>query len=604
MLTFENSFWTADYRSGINQLNEKLAQGSIECDEILGFLKERAAIEEQYGSKLCELGKRKSKNGGFAKDDGATLKRTFDSLKGECLELGQFHKQNASDIQELVLKPLQIFVEERKVGLKVSKESIEAALKRLDKQRAELLRAQENYMTKCGVADSLEKQEADKPSRRLSIQDLQLRLELITNTLGNLTFTEEEFKEFLQRIQTEIPTQEVRYPFLGLYKGLISGESVAAWLREHYNLESDEQVEQVGQALIDQGFLKLVGRGNKFTIKSNSYYQWKKLYQDQGSPLEKARLEAEEADAAYKQLAKSVDKSRMSAERTLMSYLGNMERNEVNRIVAIKAAFLSFAATFSTVISTYISMNERTQLYFETLKPENDITFMIEQHGTGYFNPKPVVYENFYYGSVKDQIYGVPLEEQARLSKNHIPLIIAKCLSALTKGYGEMPYVERRGIWITDVPLATIHSLKRSINQGCQVTLKQLREYDLKTIVGALKLYLLELPECLCTSELYDAVKAIYAPGEDDDEERARLGAIQNLLTALPPANKRSLKAIMGHLNQLLQDMSPEELFIPEICHNLGHTILRPRAETPVTFHDRHPQKLVKDMICHYQEIF
>ncbi|KAK9696704.1 Rho-GTPase-activating protein 8 [Basidiobolus ranarum] len=492
--------------------------------------------------------------------------------------------------------------------MKNTKETIDLALKRLDKQRTELLRTQEIYMSKCGLADSLEKQEADKPSRRLSIQDLQLRLELITNTLGTLSFTEEEFKEFLQRIQTEIKTQEVRYPFLGLYKGLVSGESIAEWLRVHYNLETEEQVEQVGQGLIDQGFMKFIGRGNKFTVKPNSFYQWKKLYQDQGSPLEKARLEAEETDATYKVLAKTVDKSRMSTERALMSYLGSMENNEMNRIVAIKAAFLSFAATFSNVVSTHISMAERTQLYFETLKPENDITFMIEQYGTGYFHPKPVVYENFYYGSVKDQIYGVPLEEQARLSKNHIPLIITKCLSALTKGYGDMSYVERRDIWIARVPLTTVHSLKRSINQGCQVTLKQLRGYDLKSIVGALKLYLLELPECLCTSELYDAVKAIYAPvpipDKDDEEERARLSSLQNLLTALPSANKRCLKAIMSHLNQLLQDLSSEEPFLPEICHNLGHILLRPHVETPVTFHDRHPQKFVKDMICHYQDIF
>ncbi|KAK9761944.1 Rho-GTPase-activating protein 8, partial [Basidiobolus ranarum] len=97
MLTFENSFWTSDYRSGISRLNEKLHQGSIECEEILGFLKERSSIEEQYGSKLCELGKKKSKNGGFSKDDGASLKRTFDCLKKECFELGEFYKQNASD---------------------------------------------------------------------------------------------------------------------------------------------------------------------------------------------------------------------------------------------------------------------------------------------------------------------------------------------------------------------------------------------------------------------------------------------------------------------------------------------------------------------------
>jgi hypothetical protein len=46
---------------------------------------------------------------------------------------------------------------------------------------------------------------------------------------------------------------------------------------------------------------------------------------------------------------------------------------------------------------------------------------------------------------------------------------------------------------------------------GGRVTLRKLKEYDLAIVAGALKLYFLELPECLLTFELYDPVKVIYS---------------------------------------------------------------------------------------------
>ena len=46
---------------------------------------------------------------------------------------------------------------------------------------------------------------------------------------------------------------------------------------------------------------------------------------------------------------------------------------------------------------------------------------------------------------------------------------------------------------------------------GGEVTLKKLREYDLTIVAGVLKLYFLELPECLFTFELYEPVKLLYS---------------------------------------------------------------------------------------------
>lgn len=40
-------------------------------------------------------------------------------------------------------------------------------------------------------------------------------------------------------------------------------------------------------------------------------------------------------------------------------------------------------------------------LYQETLKPDKDVQVIVEQYRTGQFNPKPILYENYFYGAAK-----------------------------------------------------------------------------------------------------------------------------------------------------------------------------------------------------------
>lgn len=44
-----------------------------------------------------------------------------------------------------------------------------------------------------------------------------------------------------------------------------------------------------------------------------------------------------------------------------------------------------------------------------------------------------------------------------------------------------------------------------------QLTPDLLQQYDPMTLVAVLRLYLLELPECLMTFEFYDAAQALYS---------------------------------------------------------------------------------------------
>lgn len=86
-MKFSDSFWTADYTTGVDVLFKKLRQGCVENEEVLNLVRMRAETEEAYGLKLEEVRKSSVKNGGFMRDDGASTKKAFDGIRKEMEEV-------------------------------------------------------------------------------------------------------------------------------------------------------------------------------------------------------------------------------------------------------------------------------------------------------------------------------------------------------------------------------------------------------------------------------------------------------------------------------------------------------------------------------------
>jgi hypothetical protein len=81
---------------------------------------------------------------------------------------------------------------------------------------------------------------------------------------------------------------------------------------------------------------------------------------------------------------------------------------------------------------------QQIALFQETIEPEQAISYVIEQFKTGPCCPKPMVYENYYYGSATDQIFGVPLEEVAQAYGSYVPPIISRGIKYIDKGTESM----------------------------------------------------------------------------------------------------------------------------------------------------------------------
>ncbi|CAG8721826.1 3615_t:CDS:10 [Cetraspora pellucida] len=620
-LKFDNSFWSPNgYGVGIKILYDKLEQGRVENEEIVDFLRERIRIEELYGKQLFDLSKMESYEDGFLRDDGASLRRAFDNVKNECEQLGRAHLQLASSMYEMVLMPLIKYGDEHSKRLKASQDEISSYLKIFNKLANDVERLRKNYESKCQFADEMEE---------ISIRGVE-KADSLPVVIGGLAFSENDLRNYLARMREEIPSQQIKFPILGVYNDAYSGKDIAKWLESNYaGARRWREIEIIGQELIDQGFIKLVGMiGNTFSTSPGSYYQFKKKSYDTkendetfalgstlsgivstitpSQPSEKnARKDADESDDIYRHTARKLDRTRLFLEETMMDHMNCLEKSELDRIKCSKAAFLNYATTFGSVISATQHMSERLLLYNEALKPEQDIQFMIEQYRTGPFIPRVILYRNKYNGSANDQTFGVPLDKKTKKDLKPVPQIVTKILSCIKKGTSCWNETDKRLLWITNVPLTKTHSLRDEINDGGKINMKKLREHDLTTVAGVLKLYFMELPECLLTFELYEPVRILYSISSDDQDENTRITSVANLLiTSLPDVNYATLNTFISHLHRLIKSTNADDEYITALSQTLGIILLRPQTETSIFLHDKHPQRLVKDLIVHYETIF
>ncbi|KAF9351060.1 hypothetical protein BGX34_000838 [Mortierella sp. NVP85] len=585
---FSESFWSnskGDYVTGLNVLHAKIDQGAVEDQEILTYIRERIDVEQRYGNALIEMGNRRLK---------ATL---------------------ANNLRDLVLEPLLRFAQARQ-ATQQSRDDIENRLKLFDKHLLELDKAHATYVTKCNAADHAE-MEANKLAHEEAkasgdITDADRRHEFASQR-----FTIQELNRFLNRMRREVPSQDVKVPILGVYNNCCSGSLIAHWIQQNTKARTIEEAEHIGQSLADEGFLRLIGqRGNNFKAYPDNFYQWRdqmfELLDDDDkeeelSAVKKMKQEAEKADAVYLAAVKKADMTRLQLEVGLFGHMDLLQQFEHDRIDTIKGSFLNFAAIFSNIISITQAVADHLLIFQEALRPAKDVQYVIEQYRTGAFVPMPTLYNNFYHGTGLDQVFGVNIDKHCNFTRKKVPQLVMKCLTRIKKSSANLTNEQKLQCWTTEVPLADIHVLRNKINHGGKITQKLLRLFDVATVVGVLRLYFLELPGSLVSGDEYETVKIIYSGVTDetnDTKNDARISSIRNLLGLLSSARFYTLFEVVKHVSNLIKETSADDTFLTFMAYRWGPVFLRPLEETAITMHDKHPQRMMRDMLRMTNHIF
>lgn len=157
-----------------------------------------------------------------------------------------------------------------------------------------------------------------------------------------------------------------------------------------------------------------------------------------------------------------------------------------------------------------------------------------------------------------------------------------------------------------DVPLSATHRLRNEINTGKPVSLEVLEQYEVPIVASLLKLYLLELPDAVVSSSLYEIIKTIYSGSTTADPAAAstRVSVLQNTLSQLRLANIATLDAIITHFARLIDLTSADETYVSSLAQNIAPCILRPRTETTLSFEEKYNYRFLRDLLAHKDAIF
>ena len=309
MVGFADSFWSGDYAGGMGILFGKLQQGVIENQQALTIARMRADAEEMYARKLSEVIPTTDRMaGGFSKDDGASLRKAYEGVRGEMEAAAKSHKNIASNISELVVIPFSRWCEAHESRVQSSQDDLQARLKAHDKQADYVRKLRSAYFNKCRQLEDLEEEnklafqspEKHEASSPRTIQTPTIKLSEAQDVeeeepleIGDETYDPEQVRKILTHMLNTIKLGEAKVPILGVYQNVSTGADITEYIQRHMGATSVSYAERIGQDLITHGLLRLVGNvGSTFANSSRMSYQWRpKSFNISGVPGKKKALD-------------------------------------------------------------------------------------------------------------------------------------------------------------------------------------------------------------------------------------------------------------------------------------------------------------------------
>jgi hypothetical protein len=591
-------------------------------------------------------------------------------------EASKNHRRIAQNIRDLVVSPFTRWCDAHATRVQNSQDDLQSRIKLYDKQTETVKKLRSHYFNKCRLVEDIEEEnklafQAPETSPKPNIPEIKLNKEPEDEEesveIADEVYQLEQVRKILTHIISTVRLGDTKVPILGTYQNTTSGAEIVEYFQKYMGATSVSHAERIGQDLIVNGFLRLVGNvGSIFANSSKMFYQWRpKTFQLTGIPEKKPqvnrsfsmnsnadsidspivgtvgdylagwnplntqhpnetpgdrlRREAAEADERYKAGVRKLDFTRCQLEEAIIEHLKYMERCELDRLKAIKTIILDFSGTISNVIPSLQSTVDKMMLYQETVQPAGDLRYLLENYRTGGFVPKVVVYEN-YYNAADEQTFGVDLEARARADRKRVPAIVTTILTFLDNRYPDLEGDEaRRSVWLVEVPLHQTHRVRAVLNTGKAFSLDALEPFEIPIIASVLKLYLLELPgmefflnssntntsaDSLVSSHVYEIMKTIYSSQSADTPDASRISVLQNTLSQLRLSNIATLDALMTHFTRMIELTSADETYVAALATILAPCILRPKTETSMTMEEKFSYRLIRDLFTHKDAIF
>lgn len=176
-------------------------------------------------------------------------------------------------------------------------------------------------------------------------------------------------------------------------------------------------------------------------------------------------------------------------------------------------------------------------------------------------------------------LFGAKIAHVARREKRNIPFIISACVRE----------VERRGLHEVGVyrvsgSASDLNRLKKSFETNPYEAEQLLKEVDIHSVTGVLKLYLRELPEALFTDALYPELLKAWGSVQgvgisvDSGPAHTRRHALLKCYAQLPDLNKNCIDFLLNHFVKVNQHEGENKMSLHNLATVFGPTLLRPAS--------------------------
>ncbi|XP_030760725.1 active breakpoint cluster region-related protein-like [Sitophilus oryzae] len=171
-------------------------------------------------------------------------------------------------------------------------------------------------------------------------------------------------------------------------------------------------------------------------------------------------------------------------------------------------------------------------------------------------------------------LFGEKILAVCKRQKRNIPFIITACIREVERrGMSEV------GVYRVSGSASDISKLKKSFETNSYEAEQLLKEVDIHSVTGILKLYLRELPEALFTDHLYPELLEVFNQSNGNLIKRTEL--LKSCFEKLPLQNRESIKCILDHLMRVHAYEEDNKMSLHNLATVFGPTLLRPALTKP-----------------------
>ncbi|XP_076037677.1 rho GTPase activating protein at 1A [Oratosquilla oratoria] len=169
-------------------------------------------------------------------------------------------------------------------------------------------------------------------------------------------------------------------------------------------------------------------------------------------------------------------------------------------------------------------------------------------------------------------LFGTSIATVCRREKRSVPFVITRCIREV-----ERRGVQEVGIYRVSGLASDITKLKKTFESNPYEAEQLVKEVDIHSVTGLLKLFLRELPEALFTDELYPRFFEAFSAADPEYRKTTLL----RLFSSLPQLNQSIIVYLLEHLVKVHQQETLNKMSLHNLATVFGPTMLRPGAKAP-----------------------